>query len=463
MAPRYAYASRVQTRYWHPFADMAAVSETGELVIAHGRGAHVTDEQGRTYLDATAGLWFCNVGHGRTEIAMAAAEQMTRLAAYSTFGDLATRPTLDLADRLAAMSPAADSRVFLTSGGSDGIDTAVKLARRYWAQRGRADRQVIITRERAYHGMHLAGTSLAGIDANRLGHGELDPLTARVAWDRSDDLVATLDRISADRVAAFICEPVIGAGGVYAPPDGYLTAVREACREHDVLFIADEVICGFGRTGQMFASSGLDPDMVVTAKGLTSGYLPMGAVMISGRVAEPFWSSRGVMWRHGYTYSGHAAAAAAAMANLDILMREHLVERVARLAPVLAGALAPLRALDAVLDVRAGVGLLAAVTLDLATDPTLGATVISGLRQRGVLSRMLADGSVQISPSFVITEEDLGLIGTALAEALTDAGAQRRPVPVPDVDLLPRVTRDELGHDAHSDAHYLEQRPPHHG
>jgi adenosylmethionine-8-amino-7-oxononanoate aminotransferase len=396
---------------------------------------------------------------------------MSRLAAYSTFGDFATRPTLDLAERLADMSPASGTRVFLTSGGSDGIDSAVKLARRFWAERGHPQRQIIVTRERAYHGMHMAGTSLAGIDANRHGHGDLDPLTARVAWDDPAALAECFDRIGSERVAAFICEPIIGAGGVYAPPAGYLTAVHEICRERGVLFIADEVICGFGRTGQMFASAGLDPDMVVTAKGLTSGYLPMGALLISGHVAAPFWTSPGVMWRHGYTYSGHAAAATAAMVNLDILEREHLVERVAQLAPVLARSLEPLHDVDAVLDVRAGVGLLAAVTLNVAADPSLGATVIAGLRERGVLCRMLADGSVQISPSFVITEADIALLGTALMESLQAAGARRSPgshLRVSDIDLLPDTTRDERGHhershDAHSDDYYLEQRPPHHG
>lgn len=263
---------------------MAAVADQGELVIDRGEGAHVIDEQGRRYLDASAGLWYCNVGHGREELAEAAAAQMRRLASYSAFGDLATRPALDLADRLAEMAPMSQARIFLTSGGSDSVDTAVKLVRRYWAEMGQPGRSVIVTREHAYHGMHLAGTSLAGIAANRAGHGTLDPAVVQVPWDDADALEALL--AGRDDVAAFFCEPIIGAGGVYAPPRGYLDRVREICRRHGVLFVADEVICGYGRAGDMFASTrwSLDPDVVLTAKGITSGYIPLGAVLVAGSV-----------------------------------------------------------------------------------------------------------------------------------------------------------------------------------
>ena len=192
--------------------------------------------------------------------------------------------------------------------------------------------------------MHLAGTSIAGIAANRDGYGPLDPDVANVAWDDPAALAPRIDELGADTVAAFLCEPVIGAGGVYPPPPGYLAAVREICRSRGVLFVADEVITGYGRTGTMFASHEISPDIVLTAKGLTSGYLPMGAVLVSAAVAEPFWTTPGLMWRHGYTYSGHASAAAAAIANLDIIEREELVARVAELQLSLTAALAPLRA-----------------------------------------------------------------------------------------------------------------------
>jgi len=267
---------------WHPFSDMGAVERDGEFVIARGEGAHVFDDQGRRYLDATAGLWFTNVGHGRPELADAAAEQMRKLAAYSTFGDYVTAPTVELAEKLAGIAPVPGSKVFLTSGGSDSIDTAAKLARRYWVQVGQPSKAVIIGRKKAYHGMHYAGTALSGIPGNSDGYGTLVRDAATVAWDDVDDLRTTIERIGAENVAAFFCEPVIGAGGVYPPPEDYLAGVRKLCTETEVLFVADEVVTGFGRIGgSWFASTrfGLEPDLVTTAKGLTSGYLPMGAVL----------------------------------------------------------------------------------------------------------------------------------------------------------------------------------------
>ena len=204
------------TALWHPFADMGAVERDGELVLARGQGARVWDEMGREYLDATAGLWFANVGHGRREIADAVGAQAARLAAHHTFGDLANRPALALAERVASIAPVAGSKVFFTSGGSDSVDSAVKLARRYWSQVGEPQRTVVVVRDKAYHGMHMAGTSLAGIDDNRQGYGDLDPDVVRVPWDDAAALAKAVDEIGVERVAAFFCEPVIGAGGVFA-------------------------------------------------------------------------------------------------------------------------------------------------------------------------------------------------------------------------------------------------------
>jgi len=302
--------------FWHSFADMAALEAGGELVVDRGEGVFIWDEDGRRYLDATAGLWYCNVGYGREEIADAAAAQLRRLSAYSTFGDLSNRPAIELAERVAAFSPDPDSRVFLTSGGSDSIDTAAKMARRYWQLLGETDRTLFVTRENAYHGMHIAGTSLAGIEANAAGYGALVGDVVKVAWDSAEALRDVIAAATPERVAAFFCEPIIGAGGVFPPPPGYLAEVREICRQSGVLFVADEVITGFGRAGDWFASNRweLQPDIITCAKGITSGYLPMGGVIASPRVAEPFWTASG-LWRHGYTYSGHATVAAVAMAR----------------------------------------------------------------------------------------------------------------------------------------------------
>lgn len=438
-----------------------------EFVITDGAGAMVTAADGREYVDATAALWYCNVGHGRTEIADAVARQMSRLAAYSTFGDYATVPTVELADRLAAMAPMDGAKIFFTSGGSDSVDTAVKLVRRYWHLRGFPDRTHLITRTRSYHGMHLAGTSMAGIPGNREGYGALGPDMHLIEWNDPWALAKEIDEIGTDRVAAFFCEPIIGAGGVYPPPEGYLEAVRAICRERGVLFVADEVICGFGRTGAMFGSDRweLDPDLMLTAKGLTSGYLPMGAVFVAGEIADPFWSTPGFTWRHGYTYSGHASAAAAALANLDIVEREHLVQRVHDLQLPMRAAFSPLAAHDHVQEVRSGVGLLAAVQVRpeiLAEDVRFMSRLLMEIRARGVLTRALADGSIQISPAFVIERSQMHVIANAIDDALTHLGSVRASAPRMEVDLLPDITGDEHGTSPARDGDLLANVPPHH-
>jgi putrescine---pyruvate transaminase len=405
---------------WHPFSDMGAVEENGEFVVTRGEGVYIWDAQGRRYLDATAGLWFTNIGHGRGELAAAAAEQMSKVAAYSTFGDYATEPTIELAERLAQISPLPGSKVFFTSGGSDSVDTAAKLARRFWHEVGRPGKTFLLGRQKAYHGMHVAGTALSGIAGNREGYGELMPDSATVAWDSAEDLRTTIERLGPDRVAAFFCEPVIGAGGIYLPPEDYLAAVRKVCADHDVLFVADEVVTGFGRIGgTWFASQRFDlaPDMITTAKGLTSGYLPMGAVLVSAGVSEPFFKpGAGVWWRHGYTYSGHATAAAVALANLDIIERENLLEESARLEATLARELGPLAEIDGVEEVRAGLGAVAAVQL---ADPGQAPKAMRALRDLGVATRVCGAGALQVSPAFVMTDKQVRELASAFRVALT--------------------------------------------
>jgi adenosylmethionine-8-amino-7-oxononanoate aminotransferase len=405
---------------WHGFADMGAVTAKGPFVVARGEGARIWDVDGNEYLDATAGLWFTNVGHGRTEIADAVAAQLGRLAHYSGFGDLTADVTDALADRLAQIAPVPGSKIFFTSGGSDSVDTAAKLARRYWNEVGKPEKTLLVGRTKAYHGMHVAGTSLAGIPVNHDGYGQLMPDAESVDWDDAKSLLGLIERVGADKVAAFFCEPIIGAGGVYLPPAGYLTEVRQICRDHDILFVADEVVTGFGRIGggSWFASSRFDlqPDMMTTAKGLTSGYVPMGAVFIAPRVAEPFFAG-GVWWRHGYTYGGHAGAAAAAMANLDIIEREGLIGEAARLEGDLATHFAPLAELDAVTEVRTGLGAVTAVQL---TDAPTAMAAVGTLRRHGVSGRAAGQGALQISPSFVMTTEQVADMAERFRAALTD-------------------------------------------
>ena len=322
-----AEQSVATTHLWHPFSDMAAVREA-EIVMARGEGVWLWDEEGRRYLDGTASLWYANVGHGRREIADAIAAQMTQLETYSIFGDLANRPALDLADRLSSLAPMDDARVFFTSGGGEAIETASKLARLYWQAQGAPDRVHIVSRSHAYHGSHGFGTSLGGIEPNRAGFGPLVPATTQVPHDSVDALERTLAELGAHNVAAFVFEPVIGAGGVIAPPPDYLEGVTELCQSLGVLVVCDAVICGFGRLGTWFGCEryGIEPDMITFAKGVTSGYLPLGGLLASSRVAEPFWGTPGRQpFRHGPTYAGHAACCAAGLANLDIIEREGLL------------------------------------------------------------------------------------------------------------------------------------------
>ena len=411
-------------RLWHPFAHMASVPGR-ELVLVRGEGAWLEDADGARYLDATASLWYCNVGYGRAELADVAAAQMRELPAYSTFGHYANRPALDLADRLAEIAPVPDAAVFLTTGGSDAVETAGKMARRYWQLRGEPQRTVLVARSEAYHGMNAYGTSLAGIATNAAGWGTLIPDVLHVPHDDA----AALERVLAEqgeRIAGFIGEPVIGAGGVIPPPDGYWERVQAACAAHDALLIADEVITGYGRTGPWFACEryGIRPDLVTTAKGLTSGYLPAGAVLVGPRVRDALWSDEAGVFRHGYTYSGHAAACAVALANLDIIEREGLRDRVRALEPVLARTLAELER-EPLVEVTRTAGLLGAVQLSAdarAEQPGLADRIVAELQDDGVLVRALVGHSLQISPPFVISEDEIALLGERIAGALQRIG-----------------------------------------
>jgi putrescine aminotransferase len=408
------------TRLWHPFADMHAV-RGHELVIARGDGAVVWDADGNEYIDGTASLWNVNVGHGRTEIVEAAMAQMRELASYQVFGIVANRPALDLAERLAALAPLDDPRIFFGSGGGDAIDTAAKLARRYFAAIGQPERTHLISRTQGYHGTHGLGTSIGGIPANREGIGPIDPDVSVVPYDSVEALEAEIERLGAGRVAAVFVEPVIGAGGVLLPPPGYIEGVAALCERTGVLYVCDSVIAGFGRLGSWFGIErfGVRPDLLTFAKGVTSGYLPLGGVVVGARVAAPFWEE-GTWFRHGPTYSGHPTVCAAALANLDIIERENLLDRGNALEDELATALAPLADHPLVGEIRSGIGALAAVAFSreaLAEAPDLSQRTFAAARERGVLVRGLAD-AVALSPPLVIAREQVEHVAEVIGEAL---------------------------------------------
>jgi putrescine aminotransferase len=362
-------------------------------------------------------------------VADAVAAQMRKLEAYSTFGDFGNRPANELAERLASHAPMDGARVFLASGGGDAIDSAAKIARRHFIQQGQPDRVHLISRTGGYHGTHGFGTSIGGIEANTSQWGPLVPGTSAVAYDSLPALEAEIERIGPDRVAAFFCEPVIGAGGVHLPPDGYIEAVAELCAEHGILFACDSVICGFGRLGTWFGIERWEdvrPDMITFAKGVTSGYLPLGGVMVSDSVAAPFFEAAGgPMLRHGATYAGHPTVCAAALAVLDLYEEENILERGRTMEHALADTLAPLASHPAVAEIRGGLGLLAAVALKpevLEADAAAVARVAAGAREAGVLIRPLM-GAAAVSPPLIVEQEHLDLLASAIRHGLDSLGA----------------------------------------
>jgi adenosylmethionine-8-amino-7-oxononanoate aminotransferase len=394
-----------------------------QLVIDRGEGSYVYTIDGRRLFDGTAGLWHANVGHSHPELAEAAFEQMKLLETYHIFGRFTNDKALELGERLAEIAPIDRAKVILNSGGSDAIDVACKLSRRHWQREGRTSKKVILSREFAYHGLHAFGTSIAGLQFNRDGYGteSLVPETARVPLNDADALARAIAEIGAENIAAIVTEPVQGTGGVNPPAPGYLEAVQRLARDNDILLILDEVITGFGRTGTMFAAEryGVTPDLVTFAKGVTSGYAPLGGVLVSPRIWEPFYvdSPDTPIFRHGATYAGHTTAAAVALRHLDILDRDHLVPRVAELELVLREELDLLaKRQSAVADVRV-VGLMGGVSL---ADHLSAERVADELIELGFISRPLRGNTLQISPPFIISDAELVSYIAAIGQAITN-------------------------------------------
>lgn len=328
----------------HPFTHSNQLAEKGVRVITAAKGVWLKDSEGEEILDAMAGLWCVNIGYGRDELADAAARQMRELPFYNTFFQTTHVPVLMLAQKLAELAPGDLNHVFFANGGSDANDTNIRLVRTYWAEKGQPNRDVIISRWNAYHGSTIGGASLGGMKGMH-GQGSLpipgvafidqphwwaeggDKSPEEFGLERAQQLEAKIKEIGPDKVAAFIAEPIQGAGGVIVPPETYWPEIQRICKEYDILLIADEVICGFGRTGNWFGSQtvGIEPDVMTVAKGLSSGYIPIGASIISDKIAHVL---RGTEFSHGYTYSGHPVACAVALENLRILEEENIVDQV---------------------------------------------------------------------------------------------------------------------------------------
>jgi len=438
-------------RWFHPWESMADVGHADRAIASHGEGIYIYDENGQKLIDGPGGMWCVQIGYNRREMADAIAEQVLRLPYMNPFSLTSAPPAL-LAARLAAMAPGDLTHVFFTTGGSTAVDTALRFVHFYNNVKGRPAKKHIISRANAYHGSTYLGALVTGKDRERNWFDVASPLAHLLPHvnparrptgmsvetfcnEKVQDLENKILEIGAERVGAFIAEPIQASGGVIVPPDGYLRRCWEICQKYDVLFIADEVVTGFGRLGHWFASKavfGIEPDMIICAKGLTSGYLPLGACLVSDRL----WSdvvgekSRGACFGHGFTYSGHPVCCAAALKNIEIIEREGILEHVREVSPHFQRRLHELRDIPMVFDTR-GMGLVGCVECTVANTPDadpedpklleidtdLGARIDRHCHELGLLVRPLINQCV-FSPPLTITHEEIDRMFDILREGI---------------------------------------------
>lgn len=427
-----------RNHYMHPFTDHKELGEKKSRIITRAEGVYIYDADDNQILDGMSGLWCVNAGYGRSELVDAATRQLSELPYYNSFFQCAHPPSIELSSVLEGITAPHFQRVFYTGSGSESIDTMIRMVRRYWDLMGQPERQIIIGRENAYHGSTVAGASLGGMKPMHNQGGTLGGIEhiEQPYWFGSDRtlspdefgrqaakaLETRINEVGPEKVAAFVGEPIQGAGGVIIPPDSYWPEIQRICNEYGVLLVTDEVICGFGRLGEWFGADfyGVKPDLMTFAKGVTSGYLPLGGVMVGDRLGEVLIDKGGEFF-HGYTYSGHPASCAVAIANIEIMKRENLVERTRNdIGPYLQGQWARLAEHPIVGETRM-VGLMGAIELVQDSeslerfDKDVGAGTVCRdfLVNNGLVMRAVGDTIVAAPPLTLSHEEADELIEKA--------------------------------------------------
>ena len=447
----------------HPWQDLGNWPQADATIIVRGEGAHVWDAKGRKFIDGIGGLWFANVGFGRQELIEAAARQMAELPQYSYFTDLGNPPAAQLAAKLAELAPGDLNHVFYSTGGSSANDTAGRTAHYYFNNLGKPSKRLFISRRDAYHGSTYFSAALSGKMGDKRGFHSPDGLVHYLSAPNcyrmppgingeaaycdylADEFEAKVAELGADNIAAFFAEPIMGAGGVLVSPAGYHQRMKQVCEANDILYISDEVVTGFGRLGHFFASEavfGVAPDMITVAKGITSGYMPLGATLISERIFQGLSKPRpgGGEFAHGFTYSGHAVACAVALANIELMQRENLCERVRKTGPHFLKRLKTLGDLPIVGDVRGSHFMLCVELVQdrRSKEPFPEAVAIEKrldreTQARGMIVRLIGNMCV-LSPALILSEREIDEMVAILKEAIEAvmAGLKREGIPFGD-------------------------------
>ena len=386
----------------HPFSKP---SSDNFRTLVRSEGVRVWDDEGNEYIDGLGSLWYCQVGHNRAELVQAITNQLQTLSSYHTFAPMGSQISDQAAERIRSVSPFPDGRVFLCSSGSESVDSAIKIMRKVAILRGEPERQIILRRSRGYHGVNVGGTTLQGIPANREGWGDLLPKVLEIDPTNIES-AASIFKEHGQNIAGVVTEAVQGAGGVFPPPDGFLEGLRRLCDDNGSLLVFDEVITGFGRTGNWFASDtyNVKPDLITFAKGVTSGYQPMGGVLVNRTVCDLFEEDPDFVFMHGYTYSGHPAACAAAIANIDLIEKEGLVERAKHIGKRISQGLEALKS-DGLLSEVRGVGAIWAGQIEGATTEQ-GLAVRDKMTEKGVICRAI-NGALAFCPPLIIEDQDI--------------------------------------------------------